>query len=223
MLFFLYHKERTCGAAGCPDTQSVLGIALSSQGRRVLVGVWAALALAAAILAVYGATSTPAPPPDTRSVLKDPRALLGVPMGLFIGLQEGFIYTSYIKVSTFGYLMAIIRYQKFPSIMTINNCHYLPQWYGVCVDGWWCAWRALCGAGVLQALAAGTLSMAAARGRRGALAAGGGAAHASLVLALLRWRAARTDLALPALAAAAWGACAALWDVLQVCSNLDIQ
>lgn len=90
------------------------------------------------------------------------------------------------------------------------------QWYGVCVDGWWCAWRSLCGAGALQALAAGTLSMAAARGRRGALAAGGGAAHASLILALLRWRAARTDLALPALAAAAWGACAALWDVLQV-------
>lgn len=78
------------------------------------------------------------------------------------------------------------------------------------------AWRALIGAGALQGLAAGTLSMAAARGRRGALAAGGGAAHASLVLALLRWRAARTDLALPALAAAAWGACAALWDVLQV-------
>lgn len=91
-----------------------------------------------------------------------------------------------------------------------------PQWYGVCVDGWWCAWRSLCGAGALQGLAAGTLSMAAARGRRGALAAGGGAAHASLILALLRWRAARTDLALPALAAAAWGACAALWDVLQV-------
>lgn len=69
---------------------------------------------------------------------------------------------------------------------------------------------------MLQALAAGTLSMAAARGKRGSLACGGAAAHASLVLALLRWRAARTDLALPALAAAAWGACASLWDVLQV-------
>lgn len=85
------------------------------------------------------------------------------------------------------------------------------------MGGWSCAWRALAGAGALQALAAGTLSMAAARGRRGALAAGGAAAHASLMLALLRWRAARTDLALPAVAAAAWGACAALWDVLQVC------
>lgn len=62
--------------------------------------------------------------------------------------------------------------------------------------------------------------MAAARGRRGALAAGGAAAHASLLLALLRWRAARTDLALPAVASAAWGACAALWDVLQVCLYL---
>ncbi|XP_059053968.1 uncharacterized protein LOC131848199 [Achroia grisella] len=90
------------------------------------------------------------------------------------------------------------------------------SWYGVCVGGWSCAWRALFGAGCLQALAAATLSMAAARGRRGALAAGGAAAHASLMLALLRWRAARTDLALPAVAAAAWGACAALWDVLQV-------
>lgn len=69
---------------------------------------------------------------------------------------------------------------------------------------------------MLQALAAGILSMAVARGKRGSLACGGAAAHASLVLALLRWRAARTDLALPALAAAAWGACASLWDVLQV-------
>ncbi|CAG9103885.1 unnamed protein product [Plutella xylostella] len=37
------------------------------------------------------------PAPDTSSILRDPRTLLGVPMGLFIGLQQGFIYTSYIK------------------------------------------------------------------------------------------------------------------------------
>lgn len=84
------------------------------------------------------------------------------------------------------------------------------------MGGWSSAFRALVGAGALQALAAATLSMAAARGRRGALTAGGAAAHASLLLAMLRWRAARSDLALPAVAAAAWGACAALWDVLQV-------
>ncbi|XP_028157170.1 uncharacterized protein LOC114350530 [Ostrinia furnacalis] len=179
------YEERTCGAAGCPNTQSVAGTSLSADGRRWLVAAWAALAFAAISAGVYGAPSAPAPPPDSRSTVRDPRALLGAPMGLFIGLQQGFIYTSYIK------------------------------WYGVCVGGWWCAWRALAGAGALQALAAATLSMAAARGRRGALAAGGAAAHASLLLALLRWRAARTDLALPAVAAAAWGACAALWDVLQ--------
>lgn len=89
----------------------------------------------------------------------------------------------------------------------------------MCVGGWSGAWGALCGAGALQTLAAATLSMAAARGRRGALAAGGAAAHASLLLALLRWQAARSDLALPSVAAAAWGACAALWDVLQVAVN----
>ncbi|XP_052751795.1 uncharacterized protein LOC113515236 [Galleria mellonella] len=179
------YEEQTCGASGCPNTQSLSGTALTAEGRRILVAVWASVALASIGLGVYGASSTPGPPPDARSVVKDPRALLGAPMGLFIGLQQGFIYTSYIK------------------------------WYGVCVGGWSCAWRALFGAGCLQALAAATLSMAAARGRRGALAAGGAAAHASLMLALLRWRAARTDLALPAVAAAAWGACAALWDVLQ--------
>lgn len=207
-----------CGAAGCPDTQSVLGMALSAEGRRVLVAVWAALALCAAGLAVYGATSTPAPPPDARSVIKDARAILGAPMGLFIGMQQGFIYTSYIKVN--------MQFRFVNTLPLIIITFYLRcgivQWYGVCVDGWWCAWRALCGTGALQALAAGTLSMAAARGRRGALAAGGGAAHASLVLALLRWRAARTDLALPALAAAAWGACAALWDVLQVTTRRPV-
>ncbi|XP_026488998.1 uncharacterized protein LOC113395590 [Vanessa tameamea] len=179
------YEERTCGSAGCPGVQFLLGSSLNAEGRRFLVALWATLALAAACLGLYGAASTPAPPPDTRSIVKDPRALLGAPMGLFIGLQQGFIYTSYIK------------------------------WYGVCVGGWSGAWRALCGAGALQALAAATLSMAAARGRRVALAAGGAAAHASLLLALLRWRAERSDLALPAVAAAAWGACAALWDVLQ--------
>ncbi|RVE45545.1 hypothetical protein evm_009810 [Chilo suppressalis] len=185
--FFLEddYEERICGAAGCPNTQSVSGTSLSSDGRQYLVAVWAILSLAAVGLGVYGAAPAPAPPPDARSTVRDPRALLGAPMGLFIGLQQGFIYTSYIK------------------------------WYGVCVGGWWCAWGVLMGTGALQALAAATLSMAAARGRRGALAAGGAAAHASLMLALLRWKAARTDLALPAVAAAAWGACAALWDVLQ--------
>ncbi|XP_047511665.1 uncharacterized protein LOC125054043 [Pieris napi] len=178
-------EERTCGAFGCPDIQSLVGTALSANGRRVLVAVWAFMALVASILALYGAAATPSPPPDARSVLKDARGLLGIPMGLFIGLQQGFIYTSYIK------------------------------WYGVCVGGWNEAWRALCGAGALQALAAATLSMAAARGRRSYLGAGGAAAHASLLLALLRWRAAKTDLALPTVAAAAWGACSALWDVLQ--------
>ncbi|KAI8442453.1 hypothetical protein MSG28_005960, partial [Choristoneura fumiferana] len=140
------YEEQTCGAAGCPDVQSLSGTALTSDGRRALVALWVLLALVALALGMYGATSAPAPPPDARSIIKDPRALLSFPMGLFIGLQQGFIYTSYIK-----------------------------------------------------ALAAATLSMAAARGRRGALAAGGAAAHASLMLALLRWRAARTDLALPAL------------------------
>ncbi|XP_049879023.1 uncharacterized protein LOC126375958 [Pectinophora gossypiella] len=178
------YEERTCGAAGCPAAGGGWRPALSATGRRAVVGAWALLALLAALLAALCA-APPAPPPDARSVLRDPRALLGAPMGFFIGLQQGFIYTSYIK------------------------------WYGVCVGGWSMAWGALAGAGALQALAAATLSMAAARGRRGALAAGGGAAHAALLLALLRWRAARTDLALPALAAAAWGACSALWDVLQ--------
>ncbi|CAG9559303.1 unnamed protein product [Danaus chrysippus] len=179
------YEERTCGSAGCPGMQFLLGSSLNAMGRRVLVALWATLALLASFLGLFGAASAPAPPPDARSVLRDPRTLLGTPMGLFIGLQQGFIYTSYIK------------------------------WYGVCVGGWSGAFRALFGAGALQALAAATLSMAAARGRRGALTAGGAAAHASLLLALLRWRAARSDLALPAVAAAAWGACAALWDVLQ--------
>ncbi|XP_072934650.1 uncharacterized protein [Epargyreus clarus] len=179
------YEEQTCGAAGCPDVQPLASAALSAVGKRALIAAWATLAGAAAALAAYGAASTPSPPPDARSLYRDPRAILGAPMGLFIGLQQGFICTSYVK------------------------------WYGVCVGGWECAWRALCGAGALQALAAGTLSMAAARGKRWALAAGGAAAHAALLLALLRWRAARTDLALPAVAAAAWGAIAALWDVLQ--------
>lgn len=76
-----------------------MGSSLSSEGRRFLVALWAVLALAAACLGLYGAASTPAPPPDARSVIRDPRALLGAPMGLFIGLQQGFIYTSYIKVN----------------------------------------------------------------------------------------------------------------------------
>lgn len=78
--------------------QFLLGSSLNSVGRRVLVGLWAILALLASLLGLYGAASTPAPPPDARSVLRDPRTLLGTPMGLFIGLQQGFIYTSYIKV-----------------------------------------------------------------------------------------------------------------------------
>ncbi|XP_068623845.1 protein unc-93 homolog A [Battus philenor] len=181
------YEEHTCGAAGCPQIRMVSGGAgLSGSGRRALAAGWAALALAGAALSAVGANAAAAPP-DSKASRRDPRATLAAPMGLFIGLQQGFIYTSYMK------------------------------WYGVCVGGWGGAWRALCGAGALQALAAATLSMAAARagGAGRALAAGGGAAHGSLLLALLRWRAARSDLALPAVAAAAWGACAALWDVLQ--------
>lgn len=91
-------QEKTCGSAGCPGVQFLFGSSLNAEGRRILVSVWAALAFSAACLGLYGGASAPAPPPDARSVLKDPRALLGAPMGLFIGLQQGFIYTSYIKV-----------------------------------------------------------------------------------------------------------------------------
>lgn len=79
--------------------QSASGTVLSAEGRKILVAVWATMALASVGLGVYGASSSPAPPPDTRSVIKDPRAILGAPMGLFIGLQQGFFHTSYIKVS----------------------------------------------------------------------------------------------------------------------------
>ncbi|XP_041971608.1 protein unc-93 homolog A [Aricia agestis] len=180
------YEEKTCGSEGCPGVQSLPVSTLSAQGRQILVAVWATLAFFAACIAVFGTVAGQSPQPDARTIAKDPRTILGIPMGLFIGFQQGFILTSYIK------------------------------WYGVCVGGWGGGWRALFGTGALQTLAAATLSMAAARGRRGALAAGGAAAHASLLLALLRWRAARTDLALPAVAAAAWGACAALWEVLQI-------
>lgn len=77
-------------------------MSLSREGRQILLLVWAIFSLIAIILGIVGAASTPAPPPDTRSTIKDPRALLAAPMGLFIGLQQGFMYTSYVKViSTF--------------------------------------------------------------------------------------------------------------------------
>lgn len=69
----------------------------------MLVALWAIIALISSGLAVYGATSTPSPPPDAKSVVRDSRALLGAPMGLFIGLQQGFIYTSYIKVKEISF------------------------------------------------------------------------------------------------------------------------
>lgn len=91
-------QERTCGSAGCPDMQTLSGTVLDAYGRMLLVAMWAFLALLSVGMGVYGAPSAPAPPPDARSVFVDPRAILGMPMGLFIGLQQGFIYTSYIKV-----------------------------------------------------------------------------------------------------------------------------
>lgn len=81
--------------------------ALSIQGRTVLLSIWALLAFISISLGVYGSASTPSPPPDTRSLVRDPRTLLGIPMGLFIGLQQGFIYTTYIKVSYGGIIFDI--------------------------------------------------------------------------------------------------------------------
>lgn len=96
--YLFYFQERTCGSEGCPGIQSLPGSSLSAQGRQILVGLWTIIALTAAFVGIFGTTSAPSPKPDGRSVAKDPRTLLGIPMGLFIGYQQGFILTTFIKV-----------------------------------------------------------------------------------------------------------------------------
>ncbi|XP_008560913.1 protein unc-93 homolog A [Microplitis demolitor] len=116
---------------------------------------------------------------------QDPKLQLAAPLTLFIGLEQGFIYSDFTEA------------------------------FVVCaLDGAGPVTLSFLTFALLQAVAGVTLSMLMRHIRRYFVVAVGFAFHACLLLALVTWRPAGDDPALFNVISAAWGVCNAIWETL---------
>ncbi|KAL0266512.1 UNVERIFIED_CONTAM: hypothetical protein PYX00_009026 [Menopon gallinae] len=119
-----------------------------------------------------------------KSAFKDPRLQLAAPLSVFIGLQQGFIFADFSK------------------------------WYVVCSLGVPNVSLVFLSMGLLQSIAAFTLSLLMQNVPRYLVIATGFIFHSCLLLVLLMWKPSGDDSALFYVIAAAWGVCNIIWETL---------
>ncbi|CAD6245142.1 GSCOCG00013549001-RA-CDS [Cotesia congregata] len=193
----------TCGAEYCPQetyfyNQTLLLPTMAVDTAKVILSVYLGLgALAFGISCGFldSRLREPQSSLDHQSVrqhlkslkqsFQDPKLQLAAPLTLFIGLEQGFIYSdfteAFVVCALDGAGPVIISFLTFA---------------------------------LLQALAGVTLSMLMRHIRRHFVVAVGFAFHACLLLALVTWRPAGDDPALFNVISAAWGVCNAIWETL---------
>ncbi|XP_022196896.2 protein unc-93 homolog A [Nilaparvata lugens] len=186
-----------CGSAACPDTsmpslhefnQLPCGIDY------ILIGVCLGCCVTAAVLT--GVTINRIEPTVTaadkqldafkrlRQAFVDPRLRLAAPMSLFVGLEQGFMYSDFTE----SYVLCSL------SMDNVGMVFF--------------------SLAILQAIAGFTLSMLLQHVKRYMVIGMGFAFHACLLMVLVIWKPAGDDPALIYVIAAAWGVCNAVWDTL---------
>ncbi|XP_034237571.1 UNC93-like protein [Thrips palmi] len=115
---------------------------------------------------------------------KDARMQLIVPLSIFIGLEQGFMFADFSK------------------------------WYVVCSLGLHNVCLVFMSMGLMQSVAAFTLSMLLQHIRRYIVIGVGLAFHTCLIMVLLMWLPSAEDSALFYVISAAWGVCNAIWETL---------
>lgn len=127
-----------------------------------------------------------------KTAFKDPRLQLAAPLSVFIGLQQGFIYADFSK------------------------------WYVVCSVGVPNITLVFLSMGLLQSVAAFTLSLLLQNVPRYLVIATGFIFHSCLLLVLLMWKPSGDDSALFYVISAAWGVCNIIWETLNFTLLLNI-
>ncbi|KAL1114841.1 hypothetical protein AAG570_007665 [Ranatra chinensis] len=119
-----------------------------------------------------------------QDAFKDTRLQMAAPLSLFIGLEQGFMFADFTK----SYVACAIGVTNISMVFL--------------------------SLGLLQSIAAFTLSLLLQHIRRHIIIAVGFIFQACLLLVLLLWKPSREDPALFYVVPAAWGVCNAIWDTL---------
>ncbi|KAF7279476.1 hypothetical protein GWI33_007191 [Rhynchophorus ferrugineus] len=195
---------RLCGALACPIF--LLGNSSLESGFRVLpvksaeilVGTYTGACVVAFLLAVFGLDKIKMltyQDPLERGVgisalravkesFRDPRLQMAAPLAVFIGLEQAFMYSDFSK----SYVVCTLGIHRL-------NLVFLAM-------------------GLLQSIAACTLSMLLRSIRRYYVVAVGFAFQTCLIMVLLLWKPIEDDPALFYVISASWGVCNAIWEMI---------
>uniref|UniRef100_A0AAR5PGS8 UNC93-like protein n=1 Tax=Dendroctonus ponderosae TaxID=77166 RepID=A0AAR5PGS8_DENPD len=195
---------RLCGAQACPifslgNSSLHSGFkVLPIESSKILIGVYGGACGLAFLLASLGLDSirtlTYQDPLDRglglsalRAILdsfRDPRLQLTAPLAVFMGLEQAFIYADFAK----SYVVCTLGIHRL-------NLVFLSM-------------------GLLQSVAACTLSMLLRTIRRYYVVAVGFAFQICLIMVLVLWKPIEDDPALFYVISAAWGVCHAIWEMI---------
>ncbi|XP_074029616.1 uncharacterized protein [Leptinotarsa decemlineata] len=206
-IFDRTEEGRLCGAQACPisGSQSV-NLTLQSREFRILpqktsdilVGIYAGACGAALVLATLGLDrikmlvyqdplergESLAALRAVRESFRDKRLQMAAPLAVFIGIEQAFMYADFSK----SYVVCTLGIHRL-------NLVFLSM-------------------GLLQSIAACTLSMLLRTIRRYYVVAVGFAFHICLLMVLVLWNPTEDDPALFYVISASWGVCNAIWEML---------
>ncbi|XP_068901153.1 UNC93-like protein isoform X3 [Tenebrio molitor] len=205
-IFDTFEGTRLCGAQACPPN-FLLHFNMSEEGyfhvlpkntSTVLAVVYAGLCLVAAMTSAAGLDrirmyvyQDPLERPEglaalraVRESFRDVRLQMAAPLALFIGFEQAFMYADFSK----SYVVCTLGIHRL-------NLVFLSM-------------------GLLQSIAACTLSMLLRSIRRYYVVAVGFTFHACLLMVLILWKPIEDDPALFYVISAAWGVCNAIWEML---------
>ncbi|XP_072379083.1 uncharacterized protein [Diabrotica undecimpunctata] len=206
-IFDTTEDGRLCGAQACPVSSSSINSSLISESgfsilpRRtadVLVIVYGAMCGIALMLAVFSFQRTkmlayqePMEKGEIISAIRavkesfrDIRLQMAAPLAVFIGIEQAFMYAGFSK----SYVVCTLGIHRL-------NLVFLAM-------------------GLLQSIAACTLSMLLRTIRRYYVVGVGFAFHGCLIMVLILWNPSEDDPALFYVISASWGVCNAIWEML---------
>lgn len=197
-------STRLCGSNACPSSYPIgfNGTSVDKNGDKFLVvpglttkslaGTFSIFCLAATLLVLLGMDHLKlqdrqdclASIRNVRECLRDRWMQLVLPMAVFVGLEQAFIYGDFGK----SYVVCTLGVHRL-------NLVFLTM-------------------GLLQSIAAATLSMLLRSIQRYYIVGVGFLFHSCLLMVLILWKPMEDDPALFYVISAAWGVCNAIWEVL---------
>ncbi|KAF5291786.1 hypothetical protein FQA39_LY14274 [Lamprigera yunnana] len=196
------HGNRICGALACPSNFPYVPIVAPALSTILLVvfGVLSSLALCISLLGLGKVKSCRAQEgvdflefrvafKAIRDSFKDVKLQLAAPLAFFIGMEQAFVYTDFSK----SYIVCTLGIQHL-------NLVFLSM-------------------GVLQSIAACTLSMLLKSIQRYYVVVVGFVFQCCVLMVQVLWKPMNDDPALFYVIPAVWGVCNAIWEILTLCKK----